>query len=116
MLDNFANYPSLKDKTVIITGGSQGIGMEMVKAFAQQGSKIGIVDLDAFLGHGIAFAHSDGAFKIGAILTDCIEVDGHAVRRADLILTTVTPTDGTAFVVEDVQVRAKEFLNFPSLA
>ena len=46
MLDNFANYPSLKDKTVIITGGSQGIGMEMVKAFAQQGSKIGIVDLD----------------------------------------------------------------------
>lgn len=46
MSDKFAIYPSLKGKTVIVTGGSQGIGMEMVKAFAAQGSKVGIIDID----------------------------------------------------------------------
>ena len=42
----FAIYPSLKDKVVNITGGASGIGMEMVRAFAAQGSKVGFVDLD----------------------------------------------------------------------
>ena len=46
MTSNFANYPSLRDKTVFISGGASGIGAEMVRAFAEQGSKVGFVDLD----------------------------------------------------------------------
>ncbi|QMU56935.1 MAG: SDR family oxidoreductase [Boseongicola sp.] len=45
-MPDFAIYPSLKDKTVIISGGAQGIGAEMVTAFAAQGAKVGFLDLD----------------------------------------------------------------------
>ncbi|MFK7903002.1 MAG: SDR family NAD(P)-dependent oxidoreductase, partial [Nitratireductor sp.] len=46
-MPDFAIYPSLKNKTVIISGGAQGIGREMVKAFSEQGAKVGFLDLDA---------------------------------------------------------------------
>ena len=46
MTSNFATYPSLKDKTVFITGGASGIGADMVRAFADQGSKVGFTDMD----------------------------------------------------------------------
>lgn len=45
-MPDFAMYPSLKGKTVFITGGASGIGAEMVKAFAAQGAKVGFVDFD----------------------------------------------------------------------
>jgi NAD(P)-dependent dehydrogenase (short-subunit alcohol dehydrogenase family) len=44
---SFATYPSLRDANVYITGGASGIGEEMVRAFAGQGSKVGFVDIDA---------------------------------------------------------------------
>ena len=47
MNDNYAKYPSLKGKTVFVTGGASGIGEEIVKAFAAQGSRVGFLDLDA---------------------------------------------------------------------
>ena len=45
-MSEFANYPSLKDKTVLISGGAQGIGADMVKAFAAQGSRVGFLDFN----------------------------------------------------------------------
>lgn len=45
-MPEFAIYPSLKDKTVIVSGGAQGIGAEIVRAFAEQGSRVGFLDLD----------------------------------------------------------------------
>ena len=41
----FARYPSLKGKTVFITGGASGIGFELVRGFAAQGANVGFVDL-----------------------------------------------------------------------
>ena len=35
-----ATYPSLRDRVVFISGGSSGIGAELVRAFAQQGSRV----------------------------------------------------------------------------
>ncbi len=43
---NYAHYPSLQDKVVLITGGGSGIGASMVEHFAQQGSRVAFLDLD----------------------------------------------------------------------
>ncbi len=43
----FARYPSLKGRTVYVTGGASGIGEDIVRAFAAQGARVGFVDLDA---------------------------------------------------------------------
>ncbi|MFZ8959716.1 MAG: SDR family NAD(P)-dependent oxidoreductase [Paracoccaceae bacterium] len=50
----FAVYPSLKYKSVFVTGGASGIGAEIVKAFAAQGSRVGFVDIDAKGGAALA--------------------------------------------------------------
>ena len=42
-----ANYPSLRDQCIFITGGATGIGAALVKAFAQQGANVAFVDIDA---------------------------------------------------------------------
>jgi NAD(P)-dependent dehydrogenase (short-subunit alcohol dehydrogenase family) len=53
---SFANYPSLKDAVVFVTGGASGIGEAIVQAFADQGSKVGFVDIDAERGRTLADA------------------------------------------------------------
>lgn len=45
-MSDFANYPSLENRNVIVTGGAQGIGHEIVKAFAAQGARVGFLDLN----------------------------------------------------------------------
>lgn len=46
MNERFAQYPSLKGKMVLVTGGASGIGAEIVSAFAAQGSRVGFLDFD----------------------------------------------------------------------
>jgi len=58
----YASYPSLRDRVVFISGGSSGIGAELVRAFAQQGSRV------AFCG-----TKPDG----GSVLIDEIVAAGH---------------------------------------
>ena len=41
----YATYPSLRDRTVLITGGATGIGEFLVEAFAQQGSRVIFLDI-----------------------------------------------------------------------
>jgi len=43
-------YPDLKDRVVIITGGANGIGKAMVRAFDRQGARVHFCDLDARAG------------------------------------------------------------------
>jgi len=45
MRDEFAIYPSLRDRVVFITGGASGIGAEHVMQFAAQGAKVAFVDI-----------------------------------------------------------------------
>ena len=37
---SYATYPSLRGRVVFISGGSSGIGAELVHAFAQQGARV----------------------------------------------------------------------------
>lgn len=67
-MSTFANYPCLKGKTVFVTGGASGIGARIVRAFAEQGARVGFVDLD-----------EDGSRKLLA------ELEGdHAFEACDL--------------------------------
>ncbi|MDE1992548.1 MAG: SDR family oxidoreductase [Rhizobiaceae bacterium] len=43
--DNLAIYPSLKGKSVFITGGGSGIGESLVRHFCAQGSHVAFVDI-----------------------------------------------------------------------
>ena len=45
--NQFAQYPSLRDRAVLITGGASGIGAAMVEEFALQGSKVAFLDVAA---------------------------------------------------------------------
>jgi NAD(P)-dependent dehydrogenase (short-subunit alcohol dehydrogenase family) len=49
----FARYPSLVNRTVLITGGSTGIGAELVEQFVAQGARVGFVDIDAANGRAL---------------------------------------------------------------
>ena len=46
MNPSYATYPSLADRTVLVTGGADGIGAAIVEQFARQGSKVAFVDIN----------------------------------------------------------------------
>ncbi len=56
-LQLYATYPSLRDRVVFISGGSSGIGAELVRAFAQQGARV------AFCG-----TRADGGSELTSVL------------------------------------------------
>ena len=75
----FATYPSLKDKTVLVTGGASGIGAEIVKAFAEQGAKVGFIDLDETTSESLV------ANTAGKIEFECCDL-----RDIDALKTAIT--------------------------
>lgn len=53
-MSQYANYPSLRDRPVVISGGASGIGEALVRHFAAQGARVGFVDIAAEAGHALA--------------------------------------------------------------
>tara|TARA_B100000131_G_scaffold323132_2_gene380027 strand:- start:938 stop:1705 length:768 start_codon:yes stop_codon:yes gene_type:complete len=49
-MNEVANYPSLQNKVVVISGGASGIGASIVEHFLQQGSKVAFLDKEKNLG------------------------------------------------------------------
>jgi D-xylose 1-dehydrogenase len=54
MTGKFANYPSLQNRVVFITGGATGIGSAEVEHFAAQGARVAFVDIQEEPAHALA--------------------------------------------------------------
>jgi NAD(P)-dependent dehydrogenase (short-subunit alcohol dehydrogenase family) len=52
--EQFARYPSLKDRAVLVTGGATGIGESIVTHFARQGSRVAFLDVQDEPGEQLA--------------------------------------------------------------
>lgn len=65
---NFAQYPSLKNRAVLVTGGATGIGADIVTAFVGQGANVGFLDIQTDAGDALATA--TGAYFVKADVTD----------------------------------------------
>jgi NAD(P)-dependent dehydrogenase (short-subunit alcohol dehydrogenase family) len=68
-------YRSLGDKSVLITGGANGIGAAMVEAFVVQGAKVAFLDVDVVAGTALAQ-------RTGARFVSCDLLDIDALRTA----------------------------------
>lgn len=73
MTPKFARYPSLDGATVFVTGGASGIGADIVRAFANQGARVGFVDLDAERADTLV-TETDGEVAFAAC--DLRDIDG----------------------------------------
>ncbi len=81
-MPDFARYPSLKDKTVFVTGGASGIGAETVRAFAGQGARVGFVDLDRDAGERL-LSELDGQHALA--VCDLRDIEGLRGAFEDLV-------------------------------
>jgi len=45
-MSSYASYPSLADRSVLISGGASGIGAAFVEHFARQGARVAFLDID----------------------------------------------------------------------
>ena len=77
---SFAVYPSLKGAVVFITGGASGIGAEIVRAFADQGSRVGFIDIVAERGGALADEMGERGVEIHFESCDLRDIE--ALKRA----------------------------------
>ncbi|QYS95687.1 Short chain dehydrogenase/reductase [Trichoderma simmonsii] len=92
----FAVYPSLVDRTVVITGGAQGIAAEMVEQFSLQGSQVIFLDVEDELAAALVRKVSDQGVKHKPIYYHCdvIKVDEELKPTAAKILKDHPKIDG----------------------
>ena len=74
-MPDFAIYPSLKGRSVFVSGGGSGIGASIVEHFAAQGARVGFVDINEP-------ASKQVAAKTGAQFTKCDITDVKAYQAA----------------------------------
>jgi D-xylose 1-dehydrogenase len=83
-MPDFASYPSLKSRSVFVSGGGSGIGASIVEHFAQQGAKVAFVDIDDAASTALAK-------KTGALYRNC---DIRDVTAYQSVLNEVAATHG----------------------
>ena len=76
MIKEFAEYPELLGKNVLVTGGSRGIGRSMVNAFAENGCRV------VFLYEKNNESAGNAEMESGACAIKCDVSDPDAVKEA----------------------------------
>jgi D-xylose 1-dehydrogenase len=74
-MPDFAIYPSLKGRSVFVSGGGSGIGASIVEHLAAQGAKVGFVDINEPASKAVAA-------KTGALFLKCDIKDVKAYQAA----------------------------------
>lgn len=72
--NKFANYPSLENMPVVISGGASGIGESLVRNFAAQGAKIGFVDIAGEAGEALVDELSETGAAVKFINCDITDI------------------------------------------
>jgi NAD(P)-dependent dehydrogenase (short-subunit alcohol dehydrogenase family) len=68
-------YPSLRDRTVLVTGGATGIGASLVEHFARAGSRVGFCDIDVENGERLVASFADAAHPPVFVPCDLTDAD-----------------------------------------
>ena len=68
-------YASLKDRSVLITGGASGLGAAIVEAFVEQGARVAFLDIDVASGAALSE-------RTKARFLECDLLDIEALRAA----------------------------------
>ena len=79
-MNEVATYPSLNDKTVVITGGGSGIGASLTRHFAQQGCNVGFLDIADELSRALENELSHDGFTVKFV--SCDITDTQALQNA----------------------------------
>jgi len=79
--NQFAHYPSLRDRVILITGGATGIGESLVTHFARQGSRVAFLDIADEPAHALVHSLATEACPPPEYL-HCDLTDIPALKRA----------------------------------
>ncbi|MBN3764873.1 SDR family oxidoreductase [Burkholderia sp. Ac-20365] len=80
----YARYPSLVDRTVLITGGATGIGASFVEHFVAQGARVAFFDIDETAGDALADQLGDSCHKPLFLRVDLTDIDALKKAIADV--------------------------------
>ncbi|HEU4891136.1 MAG TPA: SDR family oxidoreductase [Vicinamibacterales bacterium] len=98
----------LKDRTVLVTGGANGIGAAIARRLAEEGCAVGILDLDAATGEKLAGEIKAAGGRASLHAVDITDYDA-VVRAVESIETSFGPP---AFLVNNAGWdRAQGFLD-----
>ena len=78
---NFARYPSLNGRVVLITGGASGIGESIVEAFARQNAKVAFLDVQENAAEALIRRISQADHSV-PMFVECDLVDTEASQAA----------------------------------
>ena len=80
-MSEFATYPSLRDRAVLITGGGSGIGASMVELFSAQGARVAFIDVSVDASNKLVESLA-GKCVHAPRFVRCDLTDIHALRAA----------------------------------
>jgi len=85
-----AIYPDLKGRSVLVTGGADGIGRATVVAFARQGARVGFIDIAADAGEALVAALRATGAEVAFAHADLRDIDA-ALAAADALGARLAP-------------------------